>query len=454
MQDSRFDNQPLFSTQHLPHNFLAERIILSCLLINNEAIEITIKTLPVKAFYFKNHQEIYKTIRLLYETNNSIDILTITTFLQDNGQLEKIGGVKVLIELLSQIPNLIYFEEYLNLVKDKFLRRSLIKLSYESINSAYITSFPLEETLNKFEKELFKLTNESSTKNLFSSTELVNNIFFDLKQKSLNSELLGLMSGFKELDLLTQGFQKSDLIVLAGRPSIGKTALALNIGINIIQNYKLPVLFFSLEMSKEQITQRLLSMEANITQAQLRNGTLEQSDWLTLKKVIKVFSKLPFFIDDTIDLSVNAIRSKIRTIIFEQGKIGLVIIDYLQLMQVSKLRIDNRVQELSVITRLLKTMAREFNTPILTLSQLSRNVENRVDKRPILSDLRESGSIEQDSDLVLLLYRNQFNNIDKLKTINEQTFEPIELILAKQRNGPTGTAKLYFDKKRTKFFDF
>jgi replicative DNA helicase len=444
-------NGQVLIKQYLPHNFLAEKIILSCLLINSEAIEITIRTLSVEAFYFKNHQEIYKAIIFMYKNKLSIDIFTLTTFLQDNGLLQKIGGIKVLIELISQIPNLVYLEEYLRLVKDKFLRRSLIKLGYEAINSGYITNIPLENILNDFENQLFNLTNEIKAQKLFSSVELLNNIILDLKKKSLNSTLSGLASGFYDLDSLTEGFQKSDLIIIAGRPSMGKTALCLNIGLNVIKNSKLPVLIFSLEMSKEQIMYRLLAMETNISQMRLKSGKISQNDWIKLNKVIKILAKLPFFIDDTPDLSIQDIRSKIKTLLFEQTQIGLIIIDYLQLMQSSKLKNENRVQELSLITRCLKNLAREFNIPIIALSQLSRNVENRIDKRPILSDLRESGSIEQDADLVLMLYRTKYFNSNQIK---EQTYYSTEVIIAKHRNGPIGSIKLKFDEKRTKFYNF
>jgi replicative DNA helicase len=272
-----------------------------------------------------------------------------------------------------------------------------------------------------------------------------------LKEKALNPKLLGLTSGFYELDSLTQGFQKSDLIILAGRPGMGKTAFSLNIMMTGIQESQLPILFFSLEMSKEQIIYRLLSMETNINQVRLKTGQLTQSDWIKLTRAIKILSKLPIFIDDTVNLSINTIRSKIKTILFEQKKIGLVIIDYLQLMQLSNIKPDNRAQELSQITRLLKTIAREFNIPIMALSQLSRNVENRVDKKPVLSDLRESGSIEQDADLVLMLYRNQLSKSNHLYPSQNSDTEQIELILAKHRNGPTGIVQLQFDEKRMKF---
>jgi replicative DNA helicase len=446
--DSTKNSKQFHVDQYLPHNFLAEKMILSCLLINSEAIDITMRTITVDVFYFKNHQELYKAIVFMYKNNLPIDILTLITFLQDNGLLEKIGGLKVLIELLSQIPNLVYLEEYLRLIKDKFIRRSLIKLGYEIINSGYITNIPLENILNNLENKLFNLTSEIKSQKLFSSAELLNNIFSELKTKSLDPKLSGLVSGFDDLDSITQGLQKSDLIIIAGRPSTGKTALVLNIASNIVKNYKLPVLFFSLEMSKEQIMYRLLAMETNINQLRLKTGKLYQHDWLKLNKIIKILAKFPFFIDDTFDLSITDIRSKIKTIIFEQNQIGLVIIDYIQLMQNSKIKIENRVQELSQITRSLKTLAREFNVPIIGLSQLSRNVENRIDKKPILSDLRESGSIEQDADLVLMLHQNKSQNLQRIK--NQQI---IELIIAKHRNGPIGTVKLGFDEQQTKFFN-
>jgi replicative DNA helicase len=451
MHSNKLKTEQFLTETYLPHNFLAEKMILSCLLINSEITEMTFQMLPIEAFYFKNHQEIYKAILLMHRNKIHIDIVTLVNFLQENGLLNKIGGIQILIELITQIPNLIYFEEYIKLVKDKFLRRCLIKLGYEAINSGYITNSALEDILIDFENKVFNLTNETKTQKLFSSAELLNEIFLDLKDKFLNQNFIGLKSGFNDLDSLIQGFQKSDLIIIAGRPSMGKTALSLNIVTNIIQTSKLPVLFFSLEMSKEQIMYRLLSMETNINQIRLRNGKLNQNDWIKVNKIINIFSKLPLFIDDAPDLSISTIRSKIKTLIFEQNQIGLIIIDYLQLMQNSKLKVENRVQELSQITRSLKIIAREFDIPVIALSQLSRNVENRLEKKPVLSDLRESGSIEQDADLVLMLYRkNYYNdiNVDSDEIDNE-----IELIIAKQRNGPTGTVKLQFDKRSNKFLN-
>ena len=449
MEQSNFENQQIVINKQLPQNFLAEKTILSCLLINYEAIEITIQILPVDAFYFKHHQELYKTIIFLYQNKIPVDVLTLATYLQDNGLLFKVGGVKVLIELTNEIPNLTYLEDYIQLVKDKFIRRRLIQLGNEVINSGYITNIPLEKILNELENKVFNLTNEIKPQTLVSSAELLTDIFSKLNKKSSNPSLPGLSSGFYELDSLTQGFQKSELIIIAGRPGMGKTALSLNIALNILKNYKSPVLFFSLEMSKEQIMYRVLSMETNINQIKLKNGKLYTSDFLKLNKIINILSECPFFLDDTPDLSVQKIRSDLKTILFEQNNIGIIIIDYLQLMQSTKIKIENRSQELSQITRSLKILAREFNVPIIALSQLSRSIESRLDKKPLLSDLRESGSIEQDADLVLMLSKQNSNST---KT-DDSDYQTIELTIAKQRNGPLGTVKLKFDEKFTKFLD-
>jgi replicative DNA helicase len=383
----------------------------------------------------------------MYKYQLSIDIFSLTAFLQENALLQEIGGITVLMELMNEIPNLLDLEEYIRLVKDKFLRRSLIKFGYRTINVSYITNISLETTLEQLENELLTLTTQTRTAFVPNSAELLNEIFFKLKDQFLNPSLPGLPSGFSNLDLLTQGFQKSELIVLAGRPSMGKTALSLNIALNALKVSKLPVLFFSLEMSKQQIMYRILASETNISQTRLKTGQLYKNDWIKFNKTIKFLSKLPFFIDDSHNLSIQEIRSKIKQILVEQNKIGLVIVDYLQLIKNININNQNRVQELSNITRSLKNLAREFNLPIIALSQLSRNVENRVDQKPILSDLRESGSIEQDSDLVLLLYGG------KLSSSTKNSNPIMELIIAKQRNGPIGTVYLSFNKNYTKFVE-
>ena len=450
MSNFNKDTGQLIIEKYLPHNFLAEKIILSSLLTSSEAIEMVFRSVKVETFYFKNHQELYKAVIKMYQTKIPIDIITVSTYLQDNGLLEKIGGTKVLLELINHVPNLTYLEQYIGLIQEKFLRRSLIKLGYELINSVYITNVPLETILTDLEIQVFNLTNENQTQKVSNSAELFSNIFFELKEKSLKPSLSGLASGFYDLDSFTQGFQKSELIILAGRPSMGKTALSLNIGLNVLKNSNLPVVFFSLEMSKEQLTYRLLTSESNIASMKLKTGNLYEEDWLKVNTIIKNLSLLPLFIDDTPNISTQAIKTKIKKILFEQSQIGLVIIDYLQLMQYAKFNIENRTQELSYITRSLKNIAREFKVPVIALSQLSRNVETRINKRPILSDLRESGSIEQDADLVLMVYRESYYTGE---TISSNDNNLTEVIIAKHRNGPVGVVELEFDSKYTKFLN-
>jgi len=445
------ENSASFTVEkYLPHNFLAEKTILSSLLVSSEAIESCLRSLTVETFYFKNHQELYKAILAMYRRKLPIDIITVNSFLQDNGLLSKIGGIKVLIELINHVPNLLYLDNYIKLVQDKFLRRSLIKFGYEAINSGYITNLPLEEILNTLEGKLFNLTNEIQNSDILTSVDLFSSIFFELQQKSSQSMLGGLASGFYDLDSLTQGFQKSDLIIVAGRPSMGKTALCLNMALNSIKSSQLPVLFFSLEMSKEQLAYRILTSETMINPMRLRTANLYKEDWIKLNETMKELASLPLFIDDTANLSVQEIRSKIKKIIFEHNQIGLIIIDYLQLMQSSKIKNENRVQELSQITRSLKNLAREFKVPVIALSQLSRSVESRTTKRPILSDLRDSGSIEQDADLVLMLYRESYYNS---KAKQDENTDITELIITKQRNGPIGTVELNFNTAHTKFLN-
>lgn len=440
--------------ESLPHNFLAEKMVISCMIFNSEAIGIIQKSLVREAFYFKNHQQLYTTMLHMDEKKLSIDLVTLTIFLQDQGLLAKIGGIKVLLDLGNQAPTFSYLNDYIQIVKEKFLKRCLIKLGYNIIDSGYITNQSLETAVLSIEQELFQLTNKIRPKTTSTMANVLNELFSELKERFLDPRLPGLSSGFVELDKLTQGFQKSDFIILAGRPSMGKTALSLTIALNCIKISRLPVLFCSLEMSKQQILYRLLSSETGINQMRLKSGQLTQNDWIKLNKIMRILGKLPFFINDNSVLSVQQIRSEIKTILLEQKTIGLVVIDYLQLMQALNFKQGNRVQELSQITRDLKNLAREFNIPIIALSQLSRNVDNRVDQRPILSDLRESGSIEQDADLVLMLSRSKsIYSSDSNYQLQNNNLINTELIVAKQRNGPTGTISLKFNKNKIKFLN-
>lgn len=444
MRKINIETRQLIIEKYLPHNFLAEKTVLSSLLINSNAIVQTIQTLTKESFYFKNHQEIYAIILEMHNQNLSVDIITLNTYLQDKGLLNRVGGIKVLIELVNEVPNLVYLEEYIHLIQDKFVRRKLIKLGYEIINSGYITNISLEKILQDLELRLFNINNKIKNQNISNTTETLYDIFNKLKKNSFNSKLSGLSSGFNKLDSLTQGFQTSDLIIIAGRPSTGKTALCLNFALNVLKHSKLPIIFFSLEMSKEQLIYRLISSDAKIDLMKLRKGNLYKKDWIKLSECIKNLAYLPFFIDDSANLSVQNIRAIIKKIFFEQNKIGLIIIDYLQLMQSTKSKIENRAQELSQITRSLKIIAREFNVPIIVLSQLNRNIEIRINKTPVLSDLRESGSIEQDADLILMLHKHYESNINKKNYITELT-------LAKQRNGPTGMVRLTFNSDYVTF---
>lgn len=436
--------------QELPHNFFAEKMVLSCLLLEPSLIESVPKHLPVDAFYFKNHQELYKVLLYMNKNKLSIDILFLMSFLQSKGLLEKVGGTKVIIDLTNQIPTLFYFEDYVKLVSEKFLRRSLIKMSSRIIEASYIGNISIETLLKNMEAELIWLTNCRRPGSFSNNIDALQTIFCDLKEKFLDPKLSGLCSGFMHLDLITQGFQKSDLIILAGRPSMGKTALSLTIALNVLKHARLPILLFSLEMSKEQILYRLLSMETQISAQKLRTGYLNESDWIKLTKIIKLLAKLPFFIDDSSNLSSQDIQLKLKTILLQQEPPGLIIIDYLQLMHDSEKNTINRTEELSKITRNLKNIAREYNIPIIALSQLSRNVENRPKQRPVLSDLRESGSIEQDADLVLMLTQKELLNT---KVPESTAVKEIDLIIAKHRNGPVGIVSLEFDKKYTKFLN-
>lgn len=435
----------------LPHSFVAEKLALSCLIVRPELIERIISRFPIRVFYFKNHQELYKVLIYMFKKKLPIGILELSIFLEDQGLLKRVGGIGVLIELINLFPTVAYFDEYMQLINEKFLRRCLIEIGVKLINSGHITNISAENILKDLEKEVFSLSSHQGTNlKIFNSAELLETIFFEVKEKVLNPKLPGLPSGFINLDSITQGFQKSDLIILAGRPSLGKTALSLNITLNVIRKAKVPVLFFSLEMPKEQIMYRLLAMESNIDSKRLKTGELYKSDWTKLNKIIKILSKLPLFIDDSPYISVQDIRLKVKTIISEQKKLGLVIIDYLQLISNFEKSPGTRADEVSKITRSLKTIAREFDIPIISLSQLNRNIENRINQKPVLSDLRESGSLEQDADVVLMLSnpRAKDRNLENvLKT------KDIELIIAKHRNGPTGSVRLKFNGKQMKFFE-
>jgi replicative DNA helicase len=370
--------------------------------------------------------------------------MTVTTWLTDRNQLEQVGGLTKLAQLVDRTVSAVNIDQYAVLVEDKYQRRKLIEAGNNIVQLGYETAVPLETVLDRAEQEIFSITQERPQQDLVSIGETLNQTFQDLENRNEGLALPGISSGFYDLDSMTGGFQRSDLIIVAARPAMGKTAFCTNIAHQIAAGkQKLPVAVFSLEMSKEQLVQRILSSEAKIESNRLRSGKISQNEWEPISTAIGNLSELPLFIDDTPNITVTEIRSKVRRLQAEQGgTLGLVLLDYLQLMEGSS---DNRVQELSRITRSLKGLARELNVPIIALSQLSRGVEARTNKRPMMSDLRESGSIEQDADLVIMLYRDEYYNPDSPDR------GIAEVIITKHRNGPTGIIKLLFDPQFTCF---
>lgn len=429
----------------LPYNFLAERLVLGILLKNPEAILLLSQHLNIEAFYLKSHQMIYKGALVLYGENKKIDYITLTTWLQDNKLSEFIEDLSLIADFVSPFSAINYLEDYIALIYEKYLRRLLIDLGYGIIESGYSTEIPLEKIFSRIEEKLI-IFNEQKQKKMFnSSAEILTQILAEIKQRLKTAQLPGLTSSFSDFDALTQGFHNSDLIIIAGRPSMGKTAFSLAIAKNIATKFNIGIAFFSLEMTKQQLLYRLIATETQISHTRLRAGRISKEEWLALNDAIENLSILPLYIDDTPNVSVREIQFKIKQFKQEHDRpIGIIFIDYLQLLEEVE-KNENRVQELSKITRSLKKLARELDVPIIVLSQLSRNVETRTNKRPMLSDLRESGSIEQDADVVIMLYRDEYYNT----STTEKNI--IEIILAKQRNGPIGTAKLKFDPQYLHF---
>lgn len=423
----------------LPYNFLAERLVLGSILTNPEAIIIVSQHLNIESFYLKAHQIIYKGTLVLYGKGQKVDYITLITWLQDNKLTDYIKDLSLIADFVNQVITIGYLEDYLALIYEKYLRRLLIDLGYGIIESGYSTEIPLEKIFAKIEQKLFLLNDQKQKKVFSTSAEILTQILEEIKQKLKTAKLPGLLSSFLDLDAITQGFHNSDLIIIAGRPSMGKTAFSLTLAKNIATNFPNKIVFFSLEMTKQQLFYRLLSTETLISQTKLRSGRISREEWVQINNAISKLSDLSLYIDDTPNITVSEMHFKIKRLKQEKEQpLGAVFIDYLQLLEDIE-KNDNRVQELSKITRSLKKLARELNVPIIVMSQLSRNVETRLNKRPMLSDLRESGSIEQDADIVMMLYRDEYYNSNTLEK------NIIEIILAKHRNGPVGTAKLKFN---------
>ena len=427
-----------------PQNIQAEELVLGGILLDPEAIGRIADLIRPEAFYINAHQEIYRTALMLHTQGKPTDLTSMSAWLADNGALEKIGGTNKLAELIESVPSAASIEQVANLISDKYLRRKLISSGNEVIQLGFDQTQDTKDILDKAEQKIFDISQEKPSKGLIKAADILTTTFNEIEARSLGKSDIGIKTLFYDLDAITQGFQKSDLIIVAGRPSMGKTSVVLNLAKNVAESQDVPVCVFSLEMSKEQLTYRLLSMEVGIESTRLRAGRLHQDEWPRLGQAIDSLEKLPIYIDDKPNLNVLEMRALCRRLIAEQGKdIGLIIIDYLQLMEGTTS--DNRVQELSRITRGLKGMARELNVPVIALSQLSRGVEARTNKRPMLSDLRESGSIEQDADLVIMIYRDEYYNTET------EDRGITELIVTKHRNGPVGNVKLLFETQFTRF---
>jgi len=425
-----------------PQSIEAEESILGGILFDPKAIGRVIDVMVTEAFYVQAHQEIYQAALALHSQGKPTDLITVTIWLRDHHLLDHIGGTAYLAQLVDRTVSAVNIDRYAALVMDKYLRRQLISAGHEIVDLGYDSTQNLEVVFDEAEKKIFSLTQNRPQEGLIPLNETLIHTFQEMEQLQQQTALPGIPTDFYDLDAMTGGFQRSDLIIIAGRPSMGKTSFSLNIAHNVAKK-NLTVAIFSLEMSKEQLSQRLLATEANIESNRLRSGRLAQND---LEKIIDAMSNLsilPIYIDDSSSLTVTQMRSQVRRLQASQkGQLGLVLLDYLQLMDGGS---DNRVQELSRITRSLKGLAREVNVPVIALSQLSRAVESRNNKRPMMSDLRESGSIEQDADLVMMLYRDEYYNPD---TPDRGV---AEVIVTKHRNGPTGAIKLLFQAGQTRF---
>ncbi len=394
----------------LPYNLLAEKLVLGSILTIPEAILVVSEKLPIEAFYLATHQIIYKALLILYAEGKTIDYINLITWIQDNGFLLKIGGANIVLDLLNQINRVTNLDEYIALIYEKYLRRSLIQLGEEIIEDGYLTEIPLETIFTKIEQSFFLLSENKSKQHLISVEHGLQQIVKEIEEGLRSPRLPGLKTTFIEFDIITQGFQNSDLIIIAGRPSMGKTAFAFNLAKNVAQNHETGVVFFSLEMTRQQLLYRLLASEVEITNTRLRASRIKETEWRKINSKVHDLARLRLFIDDTPDLSVGEIKLKIKTINLESSEhISLIVIDYLQLLEGAEQN-TNRVQELSKITRALKKLARDLNIPIIVLSQLSRNVESRINKRPILADLRESGCIN-------FWFKNYIPKLNKKKSI-------------------------------------
>ncbi len=428
-----------------PQNLDAEKSLLGAVLIDEETLADISEHVTEKDFYEKRHSTIYNAMMSLYEKHKPVDLLTLTDELKRKKELDIIGGSAYLTDLTNYVPTSAHAEAYAELVAQKAIRRRLIKASSEISELGYNEETTTQELLEKAEAELFSVSDQSLKQDIVSIESILTESFDRMEELHRNKGALrGVRTGYRDLDTMTAGLQRSDLIILASRPAMGKTTLVTNLAYNIATASKQPVLFFSLEMSKEQLVDRMLADASGVDAWNIRTGNLSDDDFSKLSEAMGELAEAQIFIDDTPGLSVLEMRTKARRANHEQP-LGLVIVDYLQLMQGNGRDNGNRVQEVGEISRGLKLIARELNVPVIALSQLSRSVESRSPQIPQLADLRESGSIEQDADIVMFIYREAYYNPE---TERENI---TDLIIAKHRNGPTGKIELYFHPERLRF---
>jgi len=429
-----------------PQNLEAERAVLGAILMDNETVYTVMEILEPPAFYQPSHRLIFSTMLDLSERGEPIDIVTLVDRLRSAGSLDKAGGPDYIPTLADEVPTSAGVANYAKIVKEKAVLRNLIETSTEIVQDCFDAPGDVDQLLDEAERRIFAISEVRIRSGFLSMKEIVKSSFKTIESLYEKKEhVTGVPTGFADIDELTSGFQPSDLIIIAGRPSMGKTAFCLNIAQYASMNKKMTVAVFSLEMAKEQLVMRMLCSEARIDAHRLRSGFLGQTDWPKLSTAAGRLADAYIYIDDTPALSSMEMRAKTRRLKADKG-LDLVIVDYLQLMS-GRSRSDNREQEISEISRSLKALAKELGVPVVALSQLNRGVESRMDKRPILADLRESGAIEQDADVIIFIYRDEIYNKESMEK------GTAEIIIGKQRNGPVGTRKLTWLDKYTRFED-
>jgi|SaaInl8_200m_RNA_FD_contig_81_777370_length_3777_multi_4_in_0_out_0_1 replicative DNA helicase len=447
MTDTRQQNQPSFRQQIPPQNPEAEESVLSAALIDNNTLLDIVEILSPEDFYRSAHQKIFSAIMELFSRNEPVDLVTLSNILKEQNIFEKIGGAAYLTRLIDTVPMAVNAKYYARIVHDKACLRRLIENTNAITRKCFEDQGNVDEVLDFAESLIYEISENKIQPAFFRLDKIIADNIHTLEERQGNKALItGTSTGYHDLDMKTAGFQNSDLIILAARPGMGKTALALNIARNAAINENVPTAFFSLEMSKEQLSMRLLCSEARVDSSNVRSGFFTDDDWQNLTEAAGKLSEAPIYIDDSPDISAMSIRAKARRLKMDKD-VGLLFIDYLQLMK-STNRFERRDLEISEISRALKSLAKELNIPVVALSQLNRKLEERSDKRPLLSDLRESGALEQDADVVAFIFREETYIKGEIPPDKKGK---AELIVAKQRNGPTGTVPLTFIDAYTRF---